>query len=111
MSRSPHPSDAATAGILKKVAELYPKLLTLPENDPNGQLALHLLRVTVGRRPMRKGGLRLEKETSSFVVPHTDGFKTKTKDLNIIHCYGAGGSGYKLSWGAARRVVELVNTV
>jgi D-amino-acid oxidase len=57
---------------------------------------------------MRKGGLRLEKEDSSFAFLQPDGFKTKTKPLKVVHCYGAGGSGYKLSWGAARRVVELV---
>lgn len=109
MSRSPHPSDASTAGILEKVSKLYPKLLTPPDHYHNGKPTLHLLRATVGRRPMRKGGLRLERETSSFVIPGTDGFKTKTKELKIIHCYGAGGNGYKLSWGAASRVVDLVD--
>jgi hypothetical protein len=41
----------------------------------------------------------------------TLGFKTKTKSLQIAHCHGAGGSGYKFSRGVARRVVELVKDV
>ena len=60
---------------------------------------------------MRKGGFRLEKEYTSFAFPLSDGFKMKDMPLNIVHCYGAGGSGYKLSWGVARRVVELVSKV
>ena len=106
--RNPTPSDESTAGILENVAKMCPKLLTPPSNDPSGEPALHPLYPTVGRRPMRKGGLRLEKEISSIVLPQSGGFKSKTKELKIVHCYGAGGSGYKLSWGAARRVVELV---
>lgn len=41
----------------------------------------------------------------------TLGFKTKTKSLQIAHCHGAGGSGYKFSRDVARRVVELVKDV
>lgn len=41
----------------------------------------------------------------------TLGFKTKTKSLQIAHCHGAGGSGYKFSRSVARRVVELVKDV
>ena len=107
--RSPTVSNTATAGILAKVAKLYPRLLTAPPNQADGVAALHVLRINVGRRPMRKGGLRLEREDSSYAQTKIDGFKSEQKSLKIIHCYGAGGNGYKLSWGAARRVVELVS--
>ncbi len=43
----------------------------------------------VGLRPVRAGGPRVE------------------RDGNVIHCYGHGGAGLTLSWGCARRVVEL----
>ncbi len=57
---------------------------------------------------MRVGGLRLEPEEASFLQTKSDGFKNEKVPLRIIHCYGAGGNGYKLSWGAASRVCELV---
>ena len=49
----------------------------------------------VGLRPYRRSGVRLERE--------------KLRDGRIvIHNYGHGGSGFTLSWGCAREVVELV---
>jgi D-amino-acid oxidase len=48
----------------------------------------------VGRRPWRKGGLRIEAQ------PMTAGM--------VIHGYGAGGRGYELSWGAAARIADAV---
>ncbi len=51
----------------------------------------------VGRRPFREGGLRIE-------VEHVDGNRKR-----IVHGYGAGGRGYELSWGAAEKIVELVD--
>jgi glycine/D-amino acid oxidase-like deaminating enzyme len=100
--RSSIPSEETSRGIIERVSELYPKLLGV-------QGRLNVLRVNVGRRPMRKSGLRLEAENTTFVETRSDGFKTVDKPLKIVHCYGAGGNGYKLSWGAARMVVELVN--
>jgi D-amino-acid oxidase len=52
----------------------------------------------VGRRPFRKGGLRIEAETLR-------------NNRTIVHGYGAGGRGYELSWGAARRIVNIVTTL
>jgi D-amino-acid oxidase len=43
----------------------------------------------VGLRPVRADGPRVEREG------------------NVIHCYAHGGAGLTLSWGCARRVVEL----
>jgi D-amino-acid oxidase len=48
----------------------------------------------VGLRPYRKSGVRLERE--------------KLRDSRIvIHNYGHGGSGFTLSWGCAREVLNL----
>jgi D-amino-acid oxidase len=58
---------------------------------------------------MRKGGLRLEKEVMPFMETGLDGFSNIYSDLNVIHAYGAGGSGYKISWGVAYRVMSLVS--
>jgi D-amino-acid oxidase len=48
----------------------------------------------VGLRPFRKSGVRLERDQLS------DG-------RTVIHNYGHGGSGFTLSWGCAREVVDL----
>lgn len=48
----------------------------------------------VGRRPWREGGLRIE------VEPLSD-------STRVIHCYGAGGRGYELSWGVAEQTADL----
>jgi hypothetical protein len=57
---------------------------------------------------MRRAGLRIEKEDLWVTQTKSDGFKNEEILLKLVHCYGAGGNGYKLSWGAARRVSELV---
>ena len=49
----------------------------------------------VGIRPMREGGVRLEKENGG-------------EGRVIIHCYGHGGDGVTLSWGCAEEVGSLV---
>src|SRR3990170_2594905 len=55
-----------------------------------------VVKETVGLRPFRKKGFRLEKEEL--------GNKT------IIHNYGHGGSGWSLSWGTGSIAVELAQT-
>ncbi len=49
-----------------------------------------VLEVRAGLRPIRADGPRVERVD------------------DVIHCYGHGGAGLTLSWGCARRVVELV---
>lgn len=49
----------------------------------------------VGLRPMRKGGVRLEKEEGS-------------SHPIIIHCYGHGAHGVALSWGCAEEVADII---
>jgi D-amino-acid oxidase len=55
-----------------------------------------IVKETVGLRPFRKRGFRLEKQEL--------GSKT------IIHNYGHGGSGWSLSWGTAKLAVDLAQT-
>ncbi|HEY2125025.1 MAG TPA: FAD-dependent oxidoreductase [Chthoniobacterales bacterium] len=50
----------------------------------------------VGLRPFRRSGVRLAREAMK------DG-------RAVIHNYGHGGSGFTLSWGCARTVVDLAN--
>jgi D-amino-acid oxidase len=55
-----------------------------------------IVKETVGLRPFRKRGFRVEKQEL--------GSKT------IIHNYGHGGSGWSLSWGTAKLVTDLAQT-
>ncbi len=55
-----------------------------------------VIKETVGLRPFRRNGFRLEKEML--------GAKT------IIHNYGHGGSGWSLSWGTGHHAVALAET-
>jgi len=52
-----------------------------------------VIRTTVGLRPHREAGFRLEVE--------------RFDDRTIVHNYGHGGSGMSLSWGTARMAAEL----
>jgi D-amino-acid oxidase len=54
----------------------------------------YVLAERVGLRPFRKSGVRLERDQLS------DG-------RTVIHNYGHGGSGFTLSWGCAREVIDL----
>src|SRR5918993_1520207 len=67
--------------------KLYPKLDISRDR---------IVKETVGLRPFRKRGFRVEKQEL--------GSKT------IIHNYGHGGSGWSLSWGTAKLVTELAQT-
>jgi D-amino-acid oxidase len=54
----------------------------------------NVLAERVGLRPFRKSGVRLERDQL------VDG-------RTVIHNYGHGGSGFTLSWGCAREVLNL----
>ena len=86
------PRPETRAEILEAVAKMYPPIL-----GESGQLKI--IRDIVGRRPARRGGFRLETETPKA---------SSLRDKKIVHAYGANGSGYALSWGMARQVVEMV---
>jgi D-amino-acid oxidase len=54
----------------------------------------NVLAQRVGLRPFRKSGVRLERGC--------------LRDARtVIHNYGHGGSGFTLSWGCAREVIDL----
>lgn len=97
--RSEEICDAATETILKRAADLCPEMLNHELDTLNKNHGFGIRHVYVARRPMRRGGLRLEKDNMTT----QDG-----QDVPLIHCYGAGPSGYKISWGVANRVERLV---
>src|SRR5947209_4260442 len=69
---------AETESLLARARELVPRLARA-----------EVLDARAGLRPVRAEGPRVERVDA------------------VIHCYGHGGAGLTLSWGCARRVVEL----
>jgi D-amino-acid oxidase len=67
-----------TTSLLSRASALAPRLAEA-----------EVLGARVGLRPVRSAGPRVERSG------------------DVIHCYGHGGAGLTLSWGCARRVVEL----
>ncbi|KAJ5212617.1 uncharacterized protein N7498_004263 [Penicillium cinerascens] len=94
-------SDSDTEMILKRVKNICPGIVG---QDPAKEnvLGFQIRQVYVARRPMRRGGLRLEQDVVGIQSPG-DG-----RRVPLIHCYGAGQSGYKISWGVAKRVESLI---
>lgn len=82
------PSLELREQILKTFAATYPAIL-----GDSGEY--RVLKDVVGRRPTRRGGLRLERE---------DAIDGRT----IIHAYGLGGRGFELSWGMAEGALGLL---
>ncbi|KAK4618309.1 D-amino-acid oxidase [Fulvia fulva] len=76
--------------IMKRAIELCPQLV--PEG--RGIEALDVIRHGVGLRPMRTGGIRIEKEVIGGVP--------------VVHNYGHGGYGYQTSFGCAQAAEKLV---
>ena len=56
-----------------------------------------MVRHAVGLRPLREGGVRIEKE--------------RVGETWVVHNYGHGGWGYQASYGCAEGAVELVDDV
>jgi glycine/D-amino acid oxidase-like deaminating enzyme len=75
--------------VVPKAAELWPGRLAKPIIS-----AERVTRVTVGLRPFRPQGFRVERETIA--------------EKTVIHNYGHGGGGMTLSWGSAERAVDLL---
>ncbi|CAK7271954.1 hypothetical protein SEPCBS57363_004887 [Sporothrix epigloea] len=92
------PSMQTRERLLSKFAATYPKILA---DSKDGKF--DVLSDVVGRRPTRRGGMRLEVETVAVA-----GRAETDKKPVIVHAYGVGGSGYEISWGVAGDVVELV---
>jgi hypothetical protein len=79
------------ARILELASRMYPPIL----NKDGG---FDVIRDIVGRRPAKKQGLRLEVEK----------LRGQLQGKKVVHAYGAGGSGFALSWGVAEVVVKMV---
>jgi len=82
---NPKAEESTRSRLLENAAKMYPDIL-------NEEGEFDIIRDIVGRRPTRKGGMRLEIENVG-----------KGK---LCHAYGAGGSGYEFSWGIADEVVK-----
>lgn len=78
--------------IMKRSVDLCPEL-----TNGKGIEALEVIRHGVGLRPLRIGGVRLEKE--------------RLGDIWVVHNYGHGGFGYQSSYGCAQKAVCLVDQV
>lgn len=77
---------AVTAQLLDRAARLVPELRQA-----------RVVASRVGLRPARPA-VRLELEQRSGAAP-------------VVHCYGHGGSGVTLSWGCAREVRQLIDSL
>lgn len=93
------PSSTLAASILRDCLALDPRL----SSDGTVQ-GIEVLSHNVGLRPSRRGGPRLEWESSSPV--QLEGGKKSS--LRVLHAYGIGPAGYQASWGIAKEVCELV---
>lgn len=78
--------------IMKRAVEFCPELV---RDGP-----LDVISHNVGFRPVREGGVRVERES----LHNADG-----SAVQVVHNYGHGGGGYQMSYGCSVKVVELVN--
>ncbi|KAI9772532.1 MAG: hypothetical protein M1840_000737 [Geoglossum simile] len=85
----PVPDTNLAQRIMERCVKLAPGL-----TNGKGAEALSIVRHAVGFRPLRIGGVRLEKE--------------KIGGVWIVHNYGHGGFGYQSSYGCSQVVVKLV---
>ncbi|KKA28796.1 hypothetical protein TD95_002850 [Thielaviopsis punctulata] len=88
-----YPDPNIAMRIMQRAVKLAPSL-----TGGKGVEALNVVRHGVGLRPVRKGGVRIEREEIEW-----EGSK-----VQVVHNYGHGGYGYQTSYGFANRVVELV---
>ncbi|KXS98301.1 hypothetical protein AC578_6837 [Pseudocercospora eumusae] len=90
------PDPNLATRIMKRAVELCPQLV--PEGA--GIEGLSVIRHGVGLRPMRDGGIRVEREW----IAGPDG-----KKVNVVHNYGHAGYGYQTSWGVCQAAAKLAN--
>ncbi|KAG6335470.1 hypothetical protein ID866_3620 [Astraeus odoratus] len=80
---------------------------------------IKILKHSVGLRPAREGGARLEVEAIQFplrganhaLVPWSGSSSEGSRTMQVVHAYGFGATGYQSSWGAAEDVMGLVKGV
>lgn len=83
--------------IMQRVVKLHPEIA-----GGEGVKGLSVVRMGVGRRPWRKGGVRLEREKLRV------GGGGEGKEVWCVHNYGHDGYGYQTSYACAGEVVGLV---
>lgn len=83
------PDEGVSKEILERAKVLAPELVD------KGSGEMEVLKVQVGLRPGRKGGVRVESEVLGGGV-------------RVVHAYGHAGAGFQNSVGCARKVVRLV---
>ncbi|KAJ1561432.1 hypothetical protein HK405_003938 [Cladochytrium tenue] len=84
--------DPQTAqGIMERCVAVCPELVV------NGKLP-EIVQHSVGLRPARKGGVRMEANYEKF----------NGREVLVVHNYGHGGFGFQSSWGCASNVVGIV---
>jgi D-amino-acid oxidase len=95
----PRTNDCLFGGTNDLSSELAPDLATTDQIVTECSRVLNIekskiIAERVGLRPFRKSGVRLERD--------------RLRDGRIvIHNYGHGGSGFTLSWGCARQVLDI----
>jgi len=91
-SWDPNPDPNLAVRIMKRCIALSPELV----KPGQGIEGLDIIRHGVGLRPMRKDGIRVEKE--------------KIDGNWVVHNYGHAGCGYQTSFGCALTAVQEVET-
>lgn len=85
------PREEDTKALIERGAVLFPQLM---KTNEKGEKYFDIVKVNVGFRPARKGGMNFDVETHGPV--------------KVINAYGAGGSGYEFSYGIGMKVYELL---
>ncbi|KAG8886751.1 hypothetical protein FRB98_001052, partial [Tulasnella sp. 332] len=133
--------DPDTARRILEVALNYCPELVTRSTEATGAPKISdmtILRHSVGLRPARKGGARVERQIITMPNPHDsselrwsdmapvpnglsagqstpiliNGIRAgqdKELKMRVVHAYGVGPAGYQMSWGIAEDVVKLVN--
>lgn len=91
-SWDPSPDPETSRKIIERAVALRPTMA-----DGRGPSGIRVVRESVGLRPYRKSGVRVEADLSTC----GDG-------TLVVHNYGHAGWGYQGSYGCAKYVVELV---
>ncbi|EDK43397.1 hypothetical protein LELG_01575 [Lodderomyces elongisporus NRRL YB-4239] len=89
--KDPKEDKELTSRLLKRAIKYAPEIID--PNYKNNPTTVEVKQVSVGFRPFREDGPRVELDTSKKW---------------LIHEYGAGGGGYQGSFGLAQEVVKIV---
>jgi D-amino-acid oxidase len=98
--RSEDIDDASTKDVLKRVRDLCPEMIDEQADELALTNGFDVKQVYVARRPMRRGGINFALGSSVAL---------DDSHVPVISCYGAGASGYKISWGVAEKVAEFLS--